>query len=336
MEDGKHRRSLQFRLHLQSHLLPRFSRFPRLFSNLLPPTPPHFYSLPHVFHLYPSPTTTNTYLIFRSNFFLFSLFPPLLFARLSSSGRRDHQVRSIPLLSLSLFLLPFFSPPPLSIDVAALYNHSEKSRSIRDPFAKAHLQTANGPTFRFPYSSTYSTYIEHYLLTGGIQPFCSWNFSPSSQLDLVAALFWTRARRRNKGIKGKPLCRPDSSHLGYVTDMVRRSFARKITGAIFDFLHFIEHASRVFGRIFQSKIYLSSRYLLFIHRNGRELLVDYLIDCTKRKVLSLKFNHFDRSIAPLLIIQIINYFRIYRINTNIYFYISVPTMHSVSIRHDNT
>lgn len=121
-----------------------------------------------------------------------------------------------------------------------------------------------------------------------------------------------------------------------VTDMVRRSFARKITGAIFDFLHFIEHASRVFGRIFQSKIYLSSRYLLFIHRNGRELLVGHLIDCTKRKVLSLKFNHFDRSIAPLFIIQIINYFRIYRINTNIYFYISVPTMHSVSIRHDNT
>lgn len=127
MEDGKHRRSLQFRLHLQSHLLPRFSRFPRLFSNLLPsrsspflPSSPYFHSL---FHLYSSPTLTSSLPAPVSLFF-----SPSLFARLSFS-RKGHLS---PLLS---------SPPPLSID-AALCNHGEKSRSIRDPFAKAHLQTA--------------------------------------------------------------------------------------------------------------------------------------------------------------------------------------------------
>lgn len=190
-------------------LLPIFTLFPT-FPLRFPPL-----SLPN--HL--------PYLSFQFlSFFPFPS-PPLCASFFIWSKRPPSSLHSTS-LSLSLFLLPFFSPPPLSIDVAALYNHSEKSRSIRDPFAKAHLQTANGPTFRFPYSSTYSTYIEHYLLTGGIQPFCSWNFSPSSQLDLVAALFWTRARHRNKGIKGKPLCRPDSSHLrcndryGYGTTIV--------------------------------------------------------------------------------------------------------------------
>lgn len=152
MEDGKHRRSLQFRLHLQSHLLPRFSRFPRLFSNLLPPTPPRFYSLPRVSTTFSTFIPSLTLSFVPISFFLF----PSPFPSLSSSARRDRQVRSIS-LSLSPSSPSFFSP--LSIDVAALYNHGKKSRSIRDPFAKAHLQTANGPTFRFPYSSTYSTYI---------------------------------------------------------------------------------------------------------------------------------------------------------------------------------
>lgn len=159
MEDGKHRRSLQFRLHLQSHLLPRFSRFPRLFSNLLPPTPPHFYSLPHVsttFSTFIPPQPLTLSFVPISFFFPFSLPSSLrVFLHLVEETTKFAPFH----FSLSLFLLPFFSPPPLSIDVAALYNHSEKSRSIRDPFAKAHLQTANGPTFRFPYSSTYSTYI---------------------------------------------------------------------------------------------------------------------------------------------------------------------------------
>lgn len=112
-------------------------------STLFPAFPPRF----------PPLSPPLPYLSFQFLSFFFLLPSPLFLHR---SKRPPSFV-----LSLSLSLSPsspsFFSP--LSIDVAALYNHGEKSRSIRDPFAKAHLQTANGPTFRFPYSSTYSTYI---------------------------------------------------------------------------------------------------------------------------------------------------------------------------------
>lgn len=118
-------------------LLPIFTLFPT-FSTFIPPQPLTLSFVPISF------------------FFPFSLPSSLrVFLHLVEETTKFAPFH----FSLSLFLLPFFSPPPLSIDVAALYNHSEKSRSIRDPFAKAHLQTANGPTFRFPYSSTYSTYI---------------------------------------------------------------------------------------------------------------------------------------------------------------------------------
>lgn len=111
---------------------------------------PSFYSLPRVSTTFSTFIPSLTLSFVPISFFLF----PSPFPSLSSSARRDRQVSFYLSLSLSFFPLLL-----LSIDVAALYNHGEKSRSIRDPFAKAHLQTANGPTFRFPYSSTYSTYI---------------------------------------------------------------------------------------------------------------------------------------------------------------------------------
>lgn len=109
-------------------------------STLFPAFPPRF----------PPLSPPLPYLSFQFLSFFFLLPSPLFLHPLEETAKF--------VLSLSLSL-SFFPLLLLSIDVAALYNHGEKSRSIRDPFAKAHLQTANGPTFRFLYSSTYSTYI---------------------------------------------------------------------------------------------------------------------------------------------------------------------------------